>query len=405
MTHEIRKGIRLHTIEPALEDSSCQRERAVNDESSPHLTMKPSQPWNALIPVLLLLSWSWNWAEAFCPPELVPSHQQRSTTRCSRMARHAVVSPTRLPVGFSREFYDYDGWKLTYRYKAAEKGFEKDPPVLLIHPVGIGLSSWFWEPFMDAWRGPAVYAVDLIGCGIAEGGDAWDPDKRGLSFPLGWVQGCEALLQQKILPASGKELTLPFLSKGNMSPQCTVVAQGGLAPVGVVLAARNPDTVNRLVLTSPPTWKDMTTAVPEVELERNYDFLRSPVWGNLAFNLLESRWALEFFSNTFLFADKCDDLWIDRAMEEACKESRPPVHAFNAGFCNHRSFEEELCTLSQPTLVLHGSEDTTRNKKRDEYASKMRHGVVQTIPGQNVLPWESAAEVCKAILNFHQRLK
>jgi pimeloyl-ACP methyl ester carboxylesterase len=147
----------------------------------------------------------------------------------------------------------------------------------------------------------------------------------------------------------------------------------------------------------------MTTAIPEAELERNYNFLRSPVLGNLAFNLLESRWALEFFCNLFLFADKCDDLWIDRVLEEACKAARPPVQAFNSGFCNHRSFEEELRTLSQPTLLLEGSEDTTRKNKRDEYASEMRDATVQTIPGLNVLPWESATEVCKAILHFQSR--
>jgi pimeloyl-ACP methyl ester carboxylesterase len=169
------------------------------------------------------------------------------------------------------------------------------------------------------------------------------------------------------------------------------------------LAARNPDTVDRLVLTSPPTWKDMTTAIPEAELERNYNLLRSPILGNLAFNFLESRWALEFFCNAFLFADKCDDLWIDRVLEEACKAARPPVQAFNSGFCNHRSFEEELRSLSQPTLLLQGSEDTTRKDKRDEYVSEMRDATLQTIPGLNVLPWESATDVCKAILKFQSR--
>jgi hypothetical protein len=142
--------------------------------------MKPSQPWirhALMIPILVvLLSWNWKWVEAAFSTNLsviAVRSQKGSTPRGSRMARHVVASPTQLPPsGFSREFYDYDGWKLTYRYKAAEKGFEKDSPILLIHPVGIGLSSWFWELFMDSWRGPAVYAVDLIGCGIAEGGDA-----------------------------------------------------------------------------------------------------------------------------------------------------------------------------------------------------------------------------------------
>lgn len=314
-------------------------------------------------------------------------------------------SPTQLPPGYQRGFYQYKEWNLTYRYKLPPLGAPYQAPILLIHPVGIGLASWFWEKFMEDWNGDsAVYAVDLVGCGIADGGDAWNPDEQGMTFPLGWALGCEALLNQVILPqavtASRKASRLPFLGKPSAG-SCTVVAQGGLAPVGVVLAARNPDTVDRLVLTSPPSWKDMVTPVPEVELERNYSFLRSTI-GSLAFGLLESKWALEFFSNAFLFADKCDDLWLDRALEEACPAARPPVQVFNSGFCMHRSFEEELATLVQPTLVLQGDQDTTRIDKRNEYATEMRDCQIQTITGQNVLPWESPLQVCTAVRDFQR---
>jgi len=289
--------------------------------------------------------------------------------------------------------YEYDGWQLTYEYKPASKGYEKETPLLLIHPVGIGLSSWYWERFMNAWQGPALYAVDLIGCGIRHGADAWDPNVRGLSVPLGWVQGCEALLQKAIFP---KQQKIPFMKR----PQCNVMVQGGLAPVGVLLAFRNPETVQRLILASPPTWKDMTTPVPEKELERNYNFLRSPILGKLAFGLLESRWAVEFFSNAFLFADKCDAEWLDQAQAEACVEARPPVQVFNAGFCMHRSYEEELQSLQQPVLVLQGVDDASRLSKREDYASELMKGSVQTLAGKNVLPWESPTLTCQAVNNF-----
>lgn len=288
------------------------------------------------------------------------------------------------------ENYEYDGWNLTYRYKSASPGYEKASPLLLVHPVGIGLSSWFWEPFLEAWTGPAVYAPNLIGCGVSEGGDAWNPDERGLSFPLGWVQGCEALMKNTL---ATQQNSFPFLKK---KEKWTVVSQGGLAPVGVMLADRNPETVGKLVLASPPTWKDMTNGVPESELAKNYNFLKSPVLGKLAFNVLESRKVIEFFSNQFLFSDPCDSQWLDKAEQELGVKSRPPVMAFNAGFCLHRSFEEELCTLDQPTLILAGKDD---KRRRGEYTQLMKNCQMEIIPGQNVLPWESPNELAKALMS------
>ena len=33
---------------------------------------------------------------------------------------------------------------------------ENELPLLLVHPVGIGLSSWFWDKFLDEWQGGEV---------------------------------------------------------------------------------------------------------------------------------------------------------------------------------------------------------------------------------------------------------
>jgi pimeloyl-ACP methyl ester carboxylesterase len=321
----------------------------------------------------------------------------RAITKGSRFFSFGVVpSPTGSSFSspcVSVESYEHNGWNLTYRYKPASKGYEKKTAILLIHPVGIGLSSWFWERVMKEWTGPDVYAPNLIGCGIQDGSDAWDPDERGLSFPLGWVKGVETLMQT-VLSSSQPALSI----SGNYKPASyIVVAQGGLAPVGVLLAARNPDQVQQLVLASPPTWKDMTTPVPQSELDQNYNFFRSPILGKLAFGVLESRWAVEFFSNQFLFSEPCDADWLDFAMAEACIDARPPVMAFNSGFCVHRSFQEELCKLDQPTLILEGQDD---KRPRHEYVERMRNCRLIRLPGQNVLPWESPKQVVDAILDI-----
>ena len=324
-------------------------------------------------------------ASAFVPRNSNGISSSSSSSSLS-LSIFSILKPAAVPSpSVSIKSYHHKNWKLTHRYKPASPGFEDESPLLLIHPVGIGLSSWFWERVMDAWTGPAMYAPNLIGCGVQEGSDPWDPDQQGLSFPLGWVQGCETLMQE-----SSTSGALPLNT-------FTVVVQGGLAPVGLLLASRNPQTVGKLIFASPPRWKEMTTSVPQVELERNYNFLRSPVLGNLAFSFLESRKAVEFFSNQFLFSEPCDEEWLEKGEKESCVEARPPVMAFNAGFCNHRSFEKELLALEQPTLVVGGEAD---KRQRQEYTEKMNNCILTNIPGQNVLPWESPELFVEAINNF-----
>ena len=279
---------------------------------------------------------------------------------------------------------------------------------------------------MEEWNGGAIYAPNLIGCGLEDGNEAWDPDARGLSVPLGWVKAVEALIEEKVLappPTSrsmdtrnGKDadgggilnkLLMGNSSKINSGPaSCTVVVQGGSAPIGVLLASRNPSVISHLVLTSPPTWEDMTTATPEEELALNYNFYRSN-WGKLAFGVLESRWAVRLFSNLFLFLEECDDLWVDLSTSEEATtvEARPPVAIFNSGFLQHRSYEEELCQIiMQPTLVISGSGDK-RAEKRIEYGSEMKRCTLKALRGTNVLPWEAPNLVCEAIRSFCQEAR
>ena len=308
--------------------------------------------------------------------------------------------------------YEHDGYTLKYRYKPAAPGKEDQPPLLLVHPVGIGMSSWFWDALLDEWNdGGAVYAPDLIGCGIDHGSDAWVPEEKGMFFPLSWVKGCETLLQEIILPQqqqwnskNSNPLLAPFTkSKNKNNPQVTAVTQGGLAPVGVMLASRNPETISHLVMTSPPTWDDMTVPVPEAELEKNYNFLRSRL-GGTAFGALESEWAIRFFSNLFLFENKADPKWMQQCLAECqYQEARPPIQAFNAGLMQHRSYLEELTSLTVPTTIVQGKGDSNRIPQRQEYATEMKDCKLVTLPrGLNVLPWE-CPELFMETLQTQQR--
>ena len=288
--------------------------------------------------------------------------------------------------------YEHNGYKVTYRFRrssSSTKPTSKQRAILLIHPVGIGLASWFWDRVLEEWGDDIgddsydFYAPNLIGCGIVQdGNDPLDPSLKGMSFPLGWVQGLESLFQS--LPQTKYD-------------SWTIVTQGGLATVGVVLAARNPTQIRNLVLCSPPTWKDMITPIPQRELERNFNFLNSPILGRLAFSILESRRAIQFFSDAFLFSQPCDDLWLDNAQKEISVQARPPVMAFNAGFCLHRSLKEELTNLKMPVLVMQGQDD---KRARQEYVQEMKNCQLVQLAGTNVMPWESSTEVVATLKKF-----
>jgi pimeloyl-ACP methyl ester carboxylesterase len=146
----------------------------------------------------------------------------------------------RMGTEISRGEYAYGSFNCAFRKKAASAGRENEMPLLLVHPansqksvplciynivpdlrnfgkVGIGLSSWFWDKFLDEWNGGEVFVPDLIGCGDSE---PWRPGDEGMFVPLDWVRALEELWTKEI------------------RRQCVVVVQGGLGPVGVQMAAR-----------------------------------------------------------------------------------------------------------------------------------------------------------------------
>ena len=274
--------------------------------------------------------------------------------------------------------YVLNGLSLSYRKKAASPGHENDLPLLLVHPVGIGLSGWFWDRFCEEWEGGEIYVPDLMGCGSSEA-----PRERALSALEDWSAGCEELWRQHM----GKR-------------PCVVVAQGGLAPLGVRLAhwCGQEMAVAGLVLTSPPTWGDMTTAIPTSELELNLRALSTPL-GSAAVGLLENYGAIKFFSNLFLFEEACDDSWLEAACAGCGVAVRPPVIQFNAGVLQARSYEVPLRDMDTPTLVVSGRSDK-READRQAYGAEMRACELLTLPGCNVVPWENPRETADAIAAF-----
>ena len=283
--------------------------------------------------------------------------------------------------------YEYDGWRCSYRHRPAGPKGGSRPPLLLVHPIGIGMSGWFWERLMSAYEGddaaPAIYAPDLIGCGAST---PWEPQERGLFLPLDYSRQCEQLWRVAI------------------GEPCVVVTQGGLAPVGVLLASRMSDTwngelgVERLILASPPTWEEISTDSDRAAAARAFSAFASPL-GAASYKLLQLRAFVRFFSNLFLFDAVADEEWVEQCCTEAAQPSAQwPVFAFNAGIVGARGYFDELVGAEQPVLLLEGASD---RRQRDGYAENMRRCQRATInEACNVLPYEQADATREAIDRF-----
>jgi len=287
--------------------------------------------------------------------------------------------------------YQHEGYTLTYRHKPAEPGQSYFyPTLLLIHGIGVGQSSWFWEKIFEIYPGEII-APDLIGCGLENGGDPWDPAKRHLQVPLGWAQGIERLMQNKGF---------------NQMHRCVVVAQNGVAPIGIKLATRNEAAVSHLVLLSPPCWERLTTEyTTEEERQTRHNDNIGPA-AEFYFNYLESRVGYRLKIREF-FKSSPEERYINiaTAKERTTKEARNPIIAMNSGDLFHRSFEEDLRRLSQPTLIITGSADKIVKDKRPgfglaPYSTKMTNEKTVVIDGKVMLPWESPDDLMTELRTF-----
>ena len=64
--------------------------------------------------------------------------------------------------------YAHDGCRLSCVHKPASSAAGASlPPLVCVHPVGIGIGAWFWRRLLGEWEGEA-WAPDLIGCGRSD---------------------------------------------------------------------------------------------------------------------------------------------------------------------------------------------------------------------------------------------
>jgi len=288
-------------------------------------------------------------------------------------------------------FYNWKNYRCAYEFH--EESSEEKLALLLIHPIGVGLSCQFWHPFIKTWlkieKNYPIYNPDLLGCG--------ESDQPPVAyFPQDWADQLNHFLTQII------------------QAPVVIICQGGLFPIAMDLinTCPQPELIKGLILSSPPTIKYITENKPYWQQKLSWNiFFNAPLIGTNFYKYARSRQFLEKFSTRQLFANSqsIDQNWLN-TLEKGAENlsSRYAVYSFLAGFWR-QDYRAKMKNIKQKTLIVMG--DQTSSVGRDQvsetpqtrlnfYLNQFSNSQGIIIPGRNVLPYESPPELVSVSLNF-----
>ncbi|MEH1800780.1 alpha/beta fold hydrolase [Nostoc sp.] len=304
------------------------------------------------------------------------------------MQPSAVANTTNLTASPS-QFYTWQNYHCAYEVHQPTNTTPDGIPLLLIHPIGVGLSRQFWQRFCHQWYNigqlNSIYNPDLLGCG--------ESDMPHLAYtPSDWAEQLQYFLQTVV------------------QKPVILVVQGALLPVAIQLVQKESSLIAGLVLSGPPAWALMTNKSPEWQQKVLWNLLDSPL-GSAFYRYARTPKFLRSFSIRQLFASEnaVDAEWLNTLIAGAENPaSRHAVFSFLAGFWR-KDYTSFIASIQQPTLVVVGetassiSQDNakeTPDERLAHYLGSLPQGQGIKINGRNVLPYESTAEFVAAIATF-----
>ena len=287
------------------------------------------------------------------------------------------------------QFYTWKNYRCAYEIHNPTNSTAEGIPLLLIHPIGVGLSRQFWqrfcqESYKQGHRNP-IYNPDLLGCG--------ESDMPHVAYtPKDWAQQLQHFLKTVV------------------QKPVILVVQGALFPVAIELVKKEPNLIAGLILAGPPAWAIITKETSQWQDKLIWNLLDSPL-GNAFYRYARREKFLRDFSTRQLFdsAEAVDGEWLN-TLEQGAEnpESRHAVFSFLAGFWR-KDYSQAIASIKQPTLVVVGetaSSISQEGKKESpderlaDYLACLPQGRGIKMSGRNVLPYESTAEFVEAIAPF-----
>ena len=255
------------------------------------------------------------------------------------------------------------------------------PPVLLIHNLGAGASSFEFRSLAPLLAGDhRVIALDLLGCGLSE------------------------LPDLDYTPELFVELIVDALAEFCEGP-AILVGSGSGGAFAVRAAARAPDRVERLVLIAPTGLSGVLDEEPSRAQRGLGLFLRSPIAGESAFNAIASKRGLRGYLKRKVYGapgSASEDV-VDHYYSVAHQLGARFVPAALAGGALNCNIARDLPFVEAPVLVLWGERASDANPVRHayEFVRLARDGTLVTFLEAGVVPHEEVpSAVAAAIENF-----
>lgn len=215
-------------------------------------------------------------------------------------------------------------------YKKAGDG----PPLLLVHGVGAGCSSYEWKEVWDALTEKyTVYALDLLGFGKS--------DKPEMTYT---ADKYIALLD---------DFCRRVIKVGDGRGECDVIATSLSAAYIIALSGRDPSLFRRLVLVC-PTGIEELSAPPSGRAEIGRTVLSAPILGTTIYNAISSKVGIRNYMTTRLFAkpgtatEEMVDAYHTAAHQPGGENALP---SFLSGSLNVCIAEEWTKVIDLPLLV------------------------------------------------------
>ena len=248
--------------------------------------------------------------------------------------RRQASEPDDSALGGEARLFDWKYGRVFYKTSVRPNA---GPPLLFVHGIGAGASSFMWRKNFDALaRDFSVYALDLLGFGFS--------DKPGAA------------------PYSADlyvELITDFIREVTNYP-VNVIASSLGAAFAVRVADEHPELINTLILNA-PAGADAFRNKPGVAGAAFYGLLQSPVLGTSFYNVMASERSIRDYGRKQVFYDHrrvTDRLVAHLYATSHQAGAQHAIAAFLSGYLN-TDMRPAFGRLKQPTILVWGKQDMT----------------------------------------------
>ena len=237
-------------------------------------------------------------------------------------------------LGGEAHFFRWKHGRVFYKTSGAEN---PGPPLVFIHGVGAGTSSFMWRKnFDDLAKDFRVYAFDLLGFGFSD-----KPAAASYSADL-YVD----LITDFIREVSGYPVNIIASSLG--------------AAYAIRVADEHPELINSMILNG-PAGSDASNRRPGMAGAAFYGLLQSPVLGTSFYNVMASERSIRDYARDNLFYDHhrvTDRLVANLYATSHQAGAQHAIAAFLAGYLNTDT-QSPFSRLTQPVVLVWGKQDAT----------------------------------------------